>query len=58
MHELWKIPTGAMTSIRLQNYTNMLVGKHAKQLFKDVIVVLLLILLYMIFLVPTNAHPL
>ena len=43
MHEFWTIPTSNMTYIRLQNYANMVVGKHEIQTFEVVVVVLLLL---------------
>ena len=58
MHEFWTIPTANMRYTRLQNYTNMVVGKHGIQTFKVVVVVLLLLLLSFDVFVPTSAHPL
>ena len=45
MHEFWTILIVNMTYVRLQNYTNVMVGKHGIQTFNVVIVVLLLLLL-------------
>ena len=55
MHEFWTIPTTDMTYIRLQNYTNMMVGKNGTQTFEVVVVV---VLLSFDAIVPTSAHPL
>ena len=54
VHEFWKMPTANMTYTRLQNYTNLMVGKHGIQTFEVMIVILLLFDIF----VPTNAHPL
>ena len=37
MGEFWIIPTVDMAYTRLQNYTNMVVGKHGIQTFKVVV---------------------
>ena len=58
MHDFWTIPTVNMTYTRLQNYTNMVVGKHRIQTFEVVVGVLLLFLLSLDVFVPTSAHPL
>jgi hypothetical protein len=58
MHDFWTIPTANMTYTRLQNYTNMVVGKHGIQIFEVVVGVLLLFLLSLDVFVPTSAHPL
>ena len=58
MEEFWIIPTVDVTYIRLQNYTNLVVGKHGIQTFKVVVVVLLYLLLTSDIFVPTNTHPL
>ena len=58
MEEFWIIPTIDVTYIRLQNYTNLVVGKHEIQTFKVAVVVLLFLLLTSDIFVPTNTHPL
>jgi hypothetical protein len=57
MHEFWTIPIDNLTYIRLQNYTNFMVGKHRIQTFNVVVVMLILLLLLHVF-IPTSAHPL
>ena len=42
---------------RLQNYTNVVVGKHETQTFEVVLVVLLFLLLSFDVFIPTSAHP-
>ena len=46
-----------MMYTRLQNYTDMVIGKDGIQIFEVVIVVLLLLLLLFDVFVPTSAHP-
>jgi hypothetical protein len=58
MNEFWTIPTADMTYTRLQNYTNVMVGKHGIQTFKVMVVVLLLFLSSFDVFVLTDAHPL
>ena len=41
MHEFWTVPTSNMAYIRSQTYTNMVAGKHGRQTFEIVVVVLL-----------------
>ena len=53
MHEIGSIPTTNMMYTRLQNYTNMVVGKHELHTFEVVVVVFL----FDVF-VPRSAHPL
>jgi hypothetical protein len=45
----WTTPTANMTYIKLQNHTNMVVGKHGIQTMEVVLVVLLLLLLLIFF---------
>jgi hypothetical protein len=58
MLDFWTIPTINMMYTRLQNYTNMVIGKYGIQTFKIVVVVLKLSLLSFDVFVPTSAHPL
>ena len=39
MHELWTIPTPNMIYTKSQNYTNMVVGEHEKQMLEVMVVV-------------------
>lgn len=55
MHEFWTIATINMTYTRSPNYT-IVVGTYGLLIFKVVIVVLLLMLLFDVF-IPTSAHP-
>ena len=50
--------TVKMIFTRLQNYTNVMVGKHGIQTFKVMVVVLLLFLSSFDVFVLTDAHPL
>ena len=50
-----------MTYTLSQNYTNMVVGEHGIQTFKDVVVVLLVLLVLLLsfdVFVPKSTHPL
>jgi hypothetical protein len=51
MHEFWTVSTSNMTYPRLQTYTNTVAGKHGRQTFEVVVVMLL----FDVF-VPTSAH--
>ena len=53
MHDFWTIPTANMMYTRLQNYTDMVFGKHGKQTFEGVVVVLLLFDVFFL----TSAQP-
>lgn len=46
-----------MMSSKLQNHTNRVVGKHGIQTFKDVVVLMLVLLLFDVYVFP-NANPL
>jgi hypothetical protein len=56
MHELWTFPVANITYIRLQKYTNRVVGKHEIQSFK--IVIFMSLFLSFDDFVPKSAHPL
>ena len=59
MQERWTIPTANMTYIRLENYTNMVVGEHMEyKTFEVVVVVLLFVMLWFDVFVHVGAHPL
>lgn len=46
MHECWTIPAANMTYARVQNYTNMVVGKRGILTFDVVVVVFLLFVVF------------
>ena len=57
MHEFWTIQC-QYDVYMINNYTNMVVGKHGIQTFKVVVVTLLLLLLSFDIFILTNVHPL
>ena len=57
MHEFRTILTANMMYIKLQNYTNMVVGEHGIQTFKLWLLLLLLLLLSFDVFVPTMHIP-
>ena len=56
--DVWMSFGQFQSPIWLQNYANVVVGKHKIQTFEIVVVVLLLLLLLFDVFVPTSAHPL
>ena len=57
MHEFWTTPAINMMYTRLQNYTNMVVGKYVIQTFKIVVNILLFCCCHLIFLSPQVRIP-
>ena len=58
MHDFWQKKTANMTKVRLQNYTNMVVGKDGIQTFEIKVDMLVLLLLMFDVFVLASAHPL